>query len=125
MIDLCDLPKEPNVKTNKQSLDGHSLRPLLDEPKGDKWDGPPVALTVIYGQDKQDREVYHYTVRSKDWRYTLYSNDAEELYDHRKDPYEWYNLAQSPTCKKIKNELKQELFRLLGTNHSMKRGLVN
>src|SRR5690606_16707978 len=32
-------------------------------------------------------------VRSEDWRYIVYADGSEELYDMRKDPNEWTNLA--------------------------------
>jgi hypothetical protein len=35
-------------------------------------------------------------VRSENWRYICYSGGSEELYDHRSDPNEWTNLADSP-----------------------------
>lgn len=35
----------------------------------------------------------HYSLRTRDYRYTLYNNGKEEVYDHRNDPNEWTNLA--------------------------------
>ena len=34
-------------------------------------------------------------VRSEHWRYIRYADGSEELYDMRKDPHEWHNLAGS------------------------------
>lgn len=114
LIDLCNLPKNPNAGSNNQPLDGYSIKPFLLDPTDGKWQGPPVALTTIYGHDEKGQEVYHYSVRSKDFRYTLYSNDAEELYDHRSDPHEWYNLAKDESYSQVKTELRQQLRDLLG-----------
>ena len=35
----------------------------------------------------------NHAIRSNRWRYIRYSDGAEELYDHRKDPWEHTNLA--------------------------------
>lgn len=113
LIDLCGLPKNPNAGGNNQPLDGHSIRPFLTDPQKGKWDGPPVALTAIYNQTKEGH-VYHYSVRSKRWRYTLYSNDAEELYDHAEDPHEWHNLAGRAKYSQIRLELRNELLTMIG-----------
>ena len=123
LIDLCSLPKDPNAKGKKQSLDGHSIKPFLTDPDDGKWDGPTVALTAIYSQDEEAGQVYHYSVRSKEWRYTLYSNDAEELFDHRNDPHEWHNLAKIPEHKKTKEKLKKTLLNMLGDQLDKKRGI--
>jgi hypothetical protein len=32
-------------------------------------------------------------VRNENWRYILYADGGEELYDEGTDPYEWNNLA--------------------------------
>ena len=34
-----------------------------------------------------------------------YSDGGEELYDHRSDPNEWYNLAGDPALDGVKKEL--------------------
>ena len=75
LVELCGL------KPNK-ALEGVSLVPLLKDP-GAKWDRP--TLTT-YGRN-------NHSIRSEDWRYTRYRDGTEELYDHRKDPWEWANLA--------------------------------
>jgi arylsulfatase A-like enzyme len=123
LIDLCNLPENPNAGSNNQPLDGHSIKPFLLDPANGKWQGPDVALTAIYSQDETNGQVYHYSVRSKDWRYTLYSNDAEELYDHRSDPHEWRNLAKDENYNQIKTELRQQLLGLLGDDIDKKRGI--
>ena len=123
LIDLCSLPRNPNAKGNKQPLDGHSIKPFLVDPVNGKWDGPSVALTAIYSRDGEEGQTYHYSVRSKDWRYTLYSNDAEELYDHRSDPHEWYNLAKDENYNQVKMKLRKQLLGLLGNNIDKKRGI--
>jgi arylsulfatase A-like enzyme len=86
---LCDLAKiehHPN-------LEGHSLQPLLQNPKAD-WLTP--AITEFNpGQ---------FSVRSEHWRYIRYPDGTEELYDHRTDQKEWHNLAGKEELKDIKTE---------------------
>ena len=48
-------------------------------------------------------------VRSRHHRYIRYKGGGEELYDHRKDPYEWNNLADDPKYAKIKAKLAKAL----------------
>ena len=101
---------------------------LAGDPKNGKWDGPDVALTCVYDSDLDDANIekiqtYHYSVKSERYRYTLYSNDAEELYDHKNDRHEWYNLAGDQKYKKVKKQMKQKLFNLLGDNPNQKRGI--
>jgi hypothetical protein len=41
--------------------------------------------------------------------YIRYANGGEELYDHRKDPYEWENLAAKPGARKTIKRLAKHL----------------
>ncbi|MEM0927017.1 MAG: sulfatase-like hydrolase/transferase, partial [Planctomycetota bacterium] len=116
-IDLCRLPKNPHSGRSDYPLDGHSIKPLLFDPKG-TWSGPAVAITALPGKDhSQHREhlgtLYpHFSVRSRDWRYSLTSDGQEELYRYPTDPYEFTNLAEDPAFEKMKSELRSELIRL-------------
>ena len=56
----------------------------------------------------------HFSVRSKDWRYTLTRKGDEELYDHRTDPNEWNNLADDPAFSEVKETLNRSLLSLTG-----------
>jgi arylsulfatase A-like enzyme len=71
-------------------LEGVSIAPLLKNPKAN-WTTPAIT-TYIRG---------NHAVRSENWRYILYEDGGEELYDHRTDPNEWTNLALDPTYKSI------------------------
>jgi arylsulfatase A-like enzyme len=93
----------------KPQLDGFSLEPFLQNPKTKSWDGPDAALTVIASWRSPLPERQHLSVRGKRYRYIKYANGNEELYDHKKDPYEWYNLASSNEH----NNVKQKLFSIL------------
>lgn len=75
LVDLCGLPR-------KEGLEGHSLLPQLKDADAPR-DFP--AITT--------HNAGNHGVRSEDWRYIVYADGSEELYDMRKDPNEWTNLA--------------------------------
>ena len=87
LVELAGLPAA--------EVDGTSLVPLLKEPKQD-WD--PVLMTMGKG---------NHAIRSDNWRYIRYRDGSEELYDHRKDPWEWKNLASSPEYADVIAEHKK------------------
>lgn len=74
-------------------LDGTSIKPQLSDPSSPR--GPAISS---YGEGNT-------SIRTEHWRYIRYEDGSEELYDHRKDPDEWTNLAQQPEYKEIKKEL--------------------
>ena len=116
LVDLCSLKGDTRKSNNGAKLDGHSLRPFLKEPKSMTWDGPDAALTMIYAgnKTKNDPTKQHWSVRTKRWRYILYNNGSEELYDHDADPYEWNNLSGETRCEQVKAELKAKLLSMTG-----------
>jgi arylsulfatase A-like enzyme len=109
LLDLCGLPKEPNIGRSNTPLDGHSLRPLLKNPRRKEWNGPAVAFMGI----RDGKENPHFSVRSNRYRYTLCGNGEEELYDHKDDPNEWSNLASKPEHAETKRQLREELMTIL------------
>jgi arylsulfatase A-like enzyme len=115
LVDYCGLPKDPNIGRSGHPLCGHSMRTLIENPANGKWDGPDVALIAVYGENGPDGKPCHnFSVRSRRWRYTLYQNGAEELYDHEKDPHEWFNLAKDSAHSSTKAELRKKLLAMLG-----------
>ena len=116
-VDLCGLPENPNAGRSGYALEGHSIRPLLLDPKGE-WDGPEVAIMALPGKDhSQHREhigtLYpHFSVRARDWRYSLTSDGQEELYHYPNDPNEFTNLASNPEFAAIKGKLRAQLISL-------------
>jgi arylsulfatase A-like enzyme len=78
LVDLCNLPKD-------KKLEGNSLVPLIDNPN-ESWD-KPVLSTWYYK---------NHAIRSNNWRYILYRDGGEELYDEINDPGEHVNLAKDP-----------------------------
>ena len=117
-IDICGLPNNPHAGRSDFPLDGHSIKPLILDPKDGKWTGPNVAITALPGKDhSQHREhigtLYpHFSVRSRDWRYSLTSDGQEELYHYTSDPYEFNNLAKDPKHVDVKESLKAQLIAL-------------
>lgn len=94
LIDLCGLTSETTKNEKGRSLDGHSLKPLLEDPATGAWSGPKSALTALYKwRTKYDPSQESYSLRAEDWRYIRYENGKEELYSTNDDPHEWTNLA--------------------------------
>jgi len=87
LIDLCGLPSNPN-------LDGSSLAQLLKHPE--KRRNRPALITYRYG---------NHAVCDERYRYIHYHSGEEELYDMKKDPHEWKNLATDPSYNDVKQEL--------------------
>ncbi len=114
LVDLCDL-KGSTVKSDAgASLDGFSVRPFLKDTEFSNWDGPEGAFTVLgvgVHQENLDQQTYAY--RTKDWRYILYRDGNEELYNHQNDPYEWNNLAEDEASAARKQELKDQMMSIV------------
>ena len=83
LIKLCDLP-------DKNGLEGISLMPQLKDANA-KRERP--AITT-HNHD-------NHGIRSENWRYISYADGSEELYNMRKDPNEWKNLAADPKHKEV------------------------
>ena len=73
-------------------VEGSSLVPLLRDP-GMAWDDVAITTFGDYG---------NFTVRDDRYRYIVYADGQEELYDHGRDPNEWRNLADDPRYATIK-----------------------
>jgi arylsulfatase A-like enzyme len=113
LIDLCNLIGDNKMNNEGADLGGYSLQPLLKE-DFKNWKGPNGALTVvgIYGV-KTPTEKQNFSYRTKDWRYIIYSNGQEELYDHYNDSYELNNLVEIKKYQSIKRRLKREVKAIL------------
>ncbi|MGY6650265.1 sulfatase [Wenyingzhuangia sp. IMCC45574] len=88
LVSLCDLPKKKNIE-------GHDFSKLLKNPKS-KWEYPGVTISSSGT-----------SVLTEEYHYIQYVSGAEELYDVKKDPREWENLAQNKSYRKIIAELKK------------------
>jgi arylsulfatase A-like enzyme len=91
LLEMCHLP------TNRKN-EGRSLVPLLDDP-GKEWPYP-----AIIGWKKNS-----FAVQNERYRYILYEDGSEELYDHEHDLNEWTNLAVKPEMGAVKSEMAEHL----------------
>ncbi|MEM9160685.1 MAG: sulfatase [Verrucomicrobiota bacterium] len=91
LVEICDLP-------DKQAMDGRSIAALIETPSA-KW---PRTVVSTFGYN-------NHSIRTERYRFTVYEDGTEELYDHRRDPEEWDNLAG----KKRYNDLKENLMKHL------------
>ena len=90
LLDLYPTPAELSGGNVPGDLEGHSLVPLLRNSRATRpW---PAITTHNQG---------NHSVRSTRWRYIRYANGQEELYDLRRDPNEWRNLAGQPRYSSI------------------------
>lgn len=87
LVELCNLPANPH-------LEGLSLVPQLNDPTTPR--DRPAITSAYFG---------NHSIRSRDWRLIVYEDGAKELYDHRNDPDEFYNLANDPSHKAIRDQL--------------------
>jgi uncharacterized sulfatase len=102
VVDLCGfaVPK---------TVDGMSLKPLLDDPTKP---GKKGAYTQVQrGNAKKGEAFMGRSVRTERYRYTEWDDGKKgvELYDHDTDPNEYRNLAKDPKYGKVVEELKQLL----------------
>lgn len=110
LVDLCGLTGDTRKNETGHRLDGHSLRPLLDNPEAGGWTGPAEALTALYKwRTRYDPAAESYALRSEGWRYIRYENGKEELYATTTDPHEWTNLADDPAFGSKLQAFRQKL----------------
>lgn len=89
--ELCGLPP-------RAELEGHSLAAQLRDANSPReWP----AITT-HNHD-------NHGVRSEHWRYIRYADGSEELYDLRRDPNEWRNLAADPQFAAVIHQHQQWL----------------
>lgn len=101
LLDLCELPPVPG-------LDGVSLRPLLEDPAGEVKDAAFSMLKVGAARSARVGR----TVRTERYRYTLWPDGSEELFDHSADPDELTNLASSPAHAASHRAMQRRLQQL-------------
>lgn len=76
-------------------------------------EGESLANTLNAPSSATDRDVYlpyltpgAYAIINQDWRYIHYDDGTEELYDVRRDPNEWDNVAAAPAFRDVKDRLR-------------------
>ena len=92
LTDLAGLP-------TPQYMEGVSLVPLLGDPEV-TLDRTAVVTTYRYR---------NHAVSNDRYRYIVYSDGSEELYDLESDPHEWANRAADPALSAVKAELREWL----------------
>jgi arylsulfatase A-like enzyme len=113
-IELANLPPPGHT------LDGYSLRPLLENPDETQWDGPGYAITGLASNEilplntPATTHHQHHCIRTATMRYARYATGEEELYDLNADPNEWFNLADDPNYAQEKATLRNQLETELG-----------
>ncbi len=88
VVELAGLPP-------RDELDGRSLLPWISDPKAPGRD----YTVTTFGRG-------NHAVTTERWRYVLYFDGSEELYDLRNDPHEWRNVAGSAEHANVKNRLR-------------------
>ena len=79
-------------------LEGNDLSVLMKNPDANWTD----ATVTTFGYK-------NYGVRSDRYRYIVYEDGTEELYDHTKDKWEWTNLAGDSEYTNIKSMMREEI----------------
>lgn len=87
-LTACDPPEG--------QLEGNDLSALMKNPEAE-WDE---ATVTTFGYK-------NYGVRSERYRYIVYEDGSEELYDHDNDRWEWRNLAADAQHAEIKAHLRK------------------
>ena len=116
LMDFCGLSDDTLKNEKGRALDGHSLRTLIENPEAKIWKGEKPALTVVYAgpEFKNDPTLQHYAIRTDRYRYILYNNGKEELYDHQNDPNEWNNLVlDNPDDQNTLLEIRDQMAVML------------
>ena len=108
LVDLASLPANP-------VNEGRSLKPILSDADS-PWEYP--AITQWRRGGGEGMEFRGQSIQSGPWRYSLYGDGSEELYNHDNDPHEWTNLAADPESAeqyrvlmdKLKDQLPADFF---------------
>ena len=83
LLELAGLPANPENE-------GHSLVPQCKDASAERpWPG-----ITTHNKD-------NHGIRSENWRYNVYADGSEELYDMQADPEEWHNLATDPKFEDV------------------------
>lgn len=89
LLDLAGLPAN-------DKLEGHTLTPQLEDKDAHReWP----AITT-HNHD-------NHGIRSENWRYIVYADGSEELYDMKNDPHEWHNVVGKAENKAIITHLRK------------------
>jgi arylsulfatase A-like enzyme len=93
LLDLVGLPAIPVHQ-------GHNLQPLLANAQ-QQWDHPVITQYKKGYKKTAGSQYTGQAIQSGNWRYSLYGDGSEELYNHAEDPNEWHNLANDQGIAKL------------------------
>jgi arylsulfatase A-like enzyme len=79
------------------AVDGHSVVPLLHNAAA-AWPNKAFTVWQMHGKD-------HVAVVDERYRFIRYADGSEELYDHTKDPHEWYNIVNQEAYQTVRKTL--------------------
>jgi uncharacterized sulfatase len=114
IADLCGLPAPA-------TLEGTSLRPLLNDPNRAWKTGAFTQVNHNRAGGRDDQKIQKKvraktgggtstgrSIRTERYRYTEWADgrDGAELYDHDADPHEWRNRADDPKFAATRTELQ-------------------
>jgi choline-sulfatase len=60
-------------------------------------------------------------IRTEQWKYNLYLDGSQELYDMLDDPGEWHNLAAEPSAKDIVADLNNDVLHFWNPDKHLER----
>ncbi len=112
-----NLPKGKVIDTPAEMLSIYpTLLDLCALPAYDRNEGP----NLVPEMTGKDSEMYERTaittfgmnnhgLRTSEYRYIRYEDGGEELYEHKSDPNEWYNIAGEPGNAEVIEGLKKYL----------------
>ncbi len=114
LTDVCSLTGDNKKNISGLPLGGFSLNPFIKNLNKASWEGSDGALTAI-ATDVVDYDLAKQTFsyRTKKYRFIMYPNGQEELYDINKDPYEWVNLAKKRKYLELKKKLKNKVLEMI------------
>ncbi len=99
LAEMCELKETP------ANLQGRSMVYLLSNPDG-QWNQP--AITQV-GRTVGSASIMGYSLRTERYRYTMWGDEGEELYDYWEDPREVKNQATDAGSADIKSKLRSNL----------------
>ena len=82
--DLCKLEGN-TIVTRAHSM--AIVKTISENPKTNQWEESSLHLVSSWKSKLAEKQ--HVSVRSKQYRYIRYANGSEELYNHKKDDFEW------------------------------------
>ena len=121
------IAQNESVKTTVSLIDLYpTLIELCNLQANNKLEGVSLVSAIQNPSSTKERNVFiphaereSYAVVNSNWRYIFYRDGSEELYNVKKDPNEWYNLAGKDEYRNIIKEMRKtapEEFSLSATH---------